>query len=362
MDAANRMLNGKGKEPADSLDLSTLLNVLDGVRETPGRIIILSTNYPERLDEALLRPGRFDMMIEFEKHNRDVLKQHIEKYYGNTLTHEQEKRLDNESLHFKWTPAEVGQILFRRIQNIDLAIDDLVNEDPVKLFKFSQLKQPESTIPEEKGTTIESLLEIAESSDSALKKKFTITPPPEILPIDIQDFITEIDAEFAQTTAYLLESANELRTHSLTEYKTYLQTLKATLLEGLPSEKIISENLLVFKSARDSMKAPVTVSPSDTDDDDFMGGFSGGMSMGVDGPTKEQEMAGKVANDKLNPNFENKGELITIPTFDSDSTEIAKQYIGAIHSFEEAQDSFFNGFLTNTEPKGLDDYFQETLV
>jgi len=169
IDAANRMLNGKDNESADSLDLSTLLNVLDGVRETPGRIIILSTNYPERLDEALLRPGRFDMMIEFEKHNREVLKQHIEKYYGQELTEAQKQRLDNDSLHFKWTPAEVGQILFRRIQNIDLAIDDLINEDPQRLFKFSQLKKEPQEISE--GTSIESLLEITESPDSVQKKK-----------------------------------------------------------------------------------------------------------------------------------------------------------------------------------------------
>jgi hypothetical protein len=170
VDAANRMLNGKDKESADSLDLSTLLNVLDGVRETPGRIIILSTNYPERLDEALLRPGRFDMMIEFEKHNREVLKQHVEKYYGQELNQIQKNKLDNNSLHFKWTPAEVGQILFRNIQNIDHAIDDLVNEDPQRLFKFSQLKKESQEVSE--GTSIESLLEITESPDSVQKKKF----------------------------------------------------------------------------------------------------------------------------------------------------------------------------------------------
>ena len=93
-----------------------------------------------------------------------------------------------------------------------------------------------------------------------------------------------------------------------------------------------------------------------------MGGFSGGTSMGVDGPTEIQESAGTLANSKVNAHFENNGELINIPTFDSDSTEIAKQYIGAIQSFEMAQDSFFNGFLSNTEPQKLDDYFQETLV
>jgi hypothetical protein len=44
-------------------------------------------------------------------------------------------------LHHKWTPAEVSQILFRRVADVNGAIDDLLNEDPKKLFKFSQLKQ-----------------------------------------------------------------------------------------------------------------------------------------------------------------------------------------------------------------------------
>jgi mitochondrial chaperone BCS1 len=43
---AKAMIQGKQTDENDKLDLATLLNVLDGVRETPGRIIILSTNYP----------------------------------------------------------------------------------------------------------------------------------------------------------------------------------------------------------------------------------------------------------------------------------------------------------------------------
>ncbi len=163
------MMKGKTDEDKDKLDLATLLNVLDGVRETPGRIIILSTNYPERLDEALLRPGRFDMMVEFEKHSCEVLKLHLEKHYDVKLTEQQLKRINHPSLNMKWTPAEVSQILFRRVANIDGAIDDLVNEDPKKLFKFSQFKgdKEEKKSPEtvekvdekeEKSTFLDDLL------------------------------------------------------------------------------------------------------------------------------------------------------------------------------------------------------------
>jgi hypothetical protein len=138
---ARNMMAGKQDVESDKLDLATLLNVLDGVRETPGRIIVLSTNYPERLDEALLRPGRFDMMLEFEKHTPKVIRQHLEKHYDVILSDEQWKRIDVKEIYHKWTPAEVSQILFRRVADVNGAIDDLLNEDPKKLFKFSQLKQ-----------------------------------------------------------------------------------------------------------------------------------------------------------------------------------------------------------------------------
>jgi len=42
------------------LTLSGLLNAIDGVTSTEGRIIFMTTNYPERLDAALIRPGRVD--------------------------------------------------------------------------------------------------------------------------------------------------------------------------------------------------------------------------------------------------------------------------------------------------------------
>lgn len=40
-----------------------LLNVLDGVVDTPGRIVILTTNVVDVLDRALIRPGRIDKTI-----------------------------------------------------------------------------------------------------------------------------------------------------------------------------------------------------------------------------------------------------------------------------------------------------------
>lgn len=43
--------------------LSGLLNVLDGVASQEGRIVLMTSNFADKLDEALIRPGRIDRMI-----------------------------------------------------------------------------------------------------------------------------------------------------------------------------------------------------------------------------------------------------------------------------------------------------------
>ncbi|KAI0416526.1 P-loop containing nucleoside triphosphate hydrolase protein [Xylaria grammica] len=43
--------------------LSSLLNVLDGIASQEGRVVIMTANSPERLDKALVRPGRIDLKV-----------------------------------------------------------------------------------------------------------------------------------------------------------------------------------------------------------------------------------------------------------------------------------------------------------
>ncbi|KEY70777.1 hypothetical protein S7711_03272 [Stachybotrys chartarum IBT 7711] len=47
------------------LSLSGLLNILDGVASQEGRVLIMTTNHIEKLDKALIRPGRVDMVVKF---------------------------------------------------------------------------------------------------------------------------------------------------------------------------------------------------------------------------------------------------------------------------------------------------------
>jgi len=69
-------------------NLSYFLNILDGLNECPGRIIIMTTNKPEHLDSALIRPGRIDFKINMTKATIDDIKQILEHYWTTEFDNE----------------------------------------------------------------------------------------------------------------------------------------------------------------------------------------------------------------------------------------------------------------------------------
>ncbi|KAL5396372.1 hypothetical protein PMIN03_012966 [Paraphaeosphaeria minitans] len=74
--SADESQNASQNGPADTkVSLSTLLNVLDGLASSAGRLLIMTTNHIERLDPALIRPGRVDMKLELYLANEDMINQ-----------------------------------------------------------------------------------------------------------------------------------------------------------------------------------------------------------------------------------------------------------------------------------------------
>lgn len=55
----------KSKDNNQGISLSGLLNAIDGVASHEGRVLVMTTNFPDKLDEALIRPGRIDMKVKF---------------------------------------------------------------------------------------------------------------------------------------------------------------------------------------------------------------------------------------------------------------------------------------------------------
>ena len=61
--------------------LSGILNAIDGPLAAEGRVLIMSTNNPDGLDSALVRPGRTDMKVEFPRARKDDGRQMFIQFY-----------------------------------------------------------------------------------------------------------------------------------------------------------------------------------------------------------------------------------------------------------------------------------------
>lgn len=95
-------------KPAPELSLSDMLNVLDGLNERTGQRCFWTTNRspPEKFfDEAFLRPGRMDVIIEFTRCTREGVKELTEQYYGGECPEQALGDIPEDS----WTPAMVKQ-------------------------------------------------------------------------------------------------------------------------------------------------------------------------------------------------------------------------------------------------------------
>ena len=108
------------------LTLADILETLDGVMEMDGRMLVITTNYPERLDPALIRPGRIDVELKFGRCSSNVLTEMYEHFCGSAQPNPDNGRNDNiwpenfnkaSLLADKWTPAQVTQILVKNIRS-----------------------------------------------------------------------------------------------------------------------------------------------------------------------------------------------------------------------------------------------------
>lgn len=90
-------------KPDDALTLDDILNLFDGLRENSGRIIIITSNYYDKLDSALVRPGRIDITLEMTKMSKKSLINMAKHLYKNDVN---EKDFDKYK-DFKHSPAYV---------------------------------------------------------------------------------------------------------------------------------------------------------------------------------------------------------------------------------------------------------------
>jgi len=116
--------------------------LFDGILETPGRIIIMTSNHYQKLDRALIRPGRIDIISEFEDCSHQTIKQMFEFFYSRKLTNEESLNIDVIEPN-RLTPAEISKILFENFNNTELAIELLNSSTDKKIREHQKRKEEE---------------------------------------------------------------------------------------------------------------------------------------------------------------------------------------------------------------------------
>jgi hypothetical protein len=80
----DRDVQKKGKSGGGTgVSFSGLLNAIDGVASQEGRLFFMTTNYPEKLDSALVRPGRCDVKLPLRRASRNQMRRLFRRFFPN---------------------------------------------------------------------------------------------------------------------------------------------------------------------------------------------------------------------------------------------------------------------------------------
>ena len=88
------------------ITLDDILNLWDGIIETPGRILIISSNHYNKLDPALVRPGRIDITHELSNASHNTISEIYSHLFNSKID---DKKLTKIKNYF-YSPAEIINI------------------------------------------------------------------------------------------------------------------------------------------------------------------------------------------------------------------------------------------------------------
>lgn len=135
------------------LTLSGLLNFIDGLWSSCGdeRIIIFTTNHKDRLDPALLRPGRMDMHIHMSYCSFNGFKLLASNYLNINDHHSRYNEIEGLMENSEITPATIAEELMKS-EDADVALGGVVD-----LLKRKKMENSDETKEEGSGVEVQEI-------------------------------------------------------------------------------------------------------------------------------------------------------------------------------------------------------------
>ena len=191
---------GDGNEKK-GISLSGLLNAIDGVASHEGRILIMTTNKPETLDEALIRPGRVDLQVGFTNATEDQAKELFQRMYeGQPTTSKNANRPIAETKPASPDAKNTAQNGGAAVPNASTAAHSSAKPSSMNGHAAGHSRVPSSTsITDSNEADVYSLVDEAETEEAASthgQDQVEVDQDDERLDISTAD-LSRIAGEFA---------------------------------------------------------------------------------------------------------------------------------------------------------------------
>merc|ERR1712223_896441 len=131
MEKKKEELNQYG--PVTKVTLSGVLNALDGLFTSESQIVIMTTNYIDNLDPALIRPGRVDQKFFLGNCNSEQVKEMLKASYDTASAEDIEKITEQvDSFEDPVSPALLECFILRHNRS---AVDALNHMEELKAME-----------------------------------------------------------------------------------------------------------------------------------------------------------------------------------------------------------------------------------
>ncbi|RYO96669.1 hypothetical protein DL764_007417 [Monosporascus ibericus] len=130
-------------QPTGRLSLSGLLNILDGVASQEGRVLIMTTNHLEKLDKALIRPGRVDMIVKFGLADKGMISAIFRAIYAHLEGDDGPEPVENLELDLDSRKARAEEKAKRRAAEdarVEILAEEFAAKVPAHEFSPAELQ------------------------------------------------------------------------------------------------------------------------------------------------------------------------------------------------------------------------------
>ena len=124
--------NNQSTTSQDPISLACILNTIDGIRENHGRVIVLTSNHYNKLDQALIRPGRIDIEVCMGNADIDIVKDIYKNTYNTNIPN---KLLQKIPKNISLPPCNIISYL-KYGEKPECFVNNIINE-----FKKQQQQQ-----------------------------------------------------------------------------------------------------------------------------------------------------------------------------------------------------------------------------